>query len=289
MDVVYSLLEFSRFQIEETLLSYCNSHRGNRVGAAIDYWIDNTNLLIEFEEEHPQSTFRIKYENFLADSQSEVSKLFDFLDLPIPAAFLDQVFSSVHDRGNGDPKILFSRGLRSDTIGRGSGLPFWTISTELLQKMNGTLSKLQYPVVTSDWNRIPNPYIPKPEQASSANARNPDLEYLLNIRLPQRLQTTYKSLPRPQVSCRLILTGENGGEWQLHFDRHLLDFGNRDTDIDCHIWVSTPDFLQIVNGALHPALAFTDGRVTVAGDPDVAIALGKLLFELAAECTMNKL
>ncbi len=45
--------------------------------------------------------------------------------------------------------------------------------------------------------------------------------------------------------------------------------------------------LFFIKIALHPALAFTDDRVTVAGDP-VAIALGKLLLELAAEYTVNK-
>jgi hypothetical protein len=287
MDVVHSLLELTRFNLDETLLTYYHRRRGNTVAAMIEYWIENTNTLLDFQEKYPGTCLQVKYELLVSNPQEEVARIFEFLGVDGDGDILQKVFLVAHDRGRGDPNILFATGLRSDTVGKGSGLPLWNIDADLLGQMNSTLSRLQYPPISSDWNRIPNPNIPSQGPLQSAGENIP-AEKIFNLRLQERLKNAIRPFPKDRINCRLIVTGSTGGEWLLGVNNHALHVNcDHDHPIDCTIWVSADNFMKIVNGTLHPASAFIEGKVSITGDSDVAIAMGKLLFGLEEVLASN--
>jgi hypothetical protein len=52
---------------------YAADHPGDNVATIVDYWVDRTQALLEFEKIHPESCVRVRYEDLAEDPKSAVT------------------------------------------------------------------------------------------------------------------------------------------------------------------------------------------------------------------------
>lgn len=285
MDVVHSCVEAvkSAFYIE--LFYYARNlpppfTRGgsNSIGVFVDSWIDKTNKMLMFEREHPLKCFRIKYESIVTNPVETLGPLFEFAGLGLDPSMLDSVFFAPHDAGLGDTKVWFSRKIHRNSIGLGSSISRLHIPKDLLERMNALLEELGYPIVGSDWDRAPSPYITPEMKEYTHDQFVSGVEEIFSIYLPQRLKLRYDRLAGINKKCKFSLTDVAEKAWVIDLTELMVKLADRNEDADCTITISGRDLIDIVNGELNAASAFECGKLRVAGDLKLAMTVGAVLF-----------
>ena len=99
--------------------------------------------------------------------------------------------------------------------------------------------------------------------------------------VPESLAAVAGSLSG-DVVVAFHIDGPGGGSWQL--ERH--EDGSRvsplaDGPKDCEVWCSADTFMRLVRGSLGSNRAFLSGRLRIAGDVGLALALEDFLKEAA--------
>jgi putative sterol carrier protein len=203
--------------------------------------------------------------------------LFGFLGVEWNPGLLTAVFSTSHDQGYGDPKIMYSRRISKSSIGKGSTISRASIPDHLLKKMNSLLAELDYPVVGHDWDHEPSPYLPgehMPDEEKIVSS----VEEVFTHYIPRQLAERHGALQKAHAIYKIIVTGPQSGVWMI--DLNMAD--NRITQgngrADCTIRVASSDLLSIVNGRLNVASAFDLGRLQVMGKSELADVMGQVLF-----------
>ena len=276
MDVVHSSIECSRLGFLPELVPYVQKRPDNLVAAMVDSWVEKTTTLLEFEQAHPALCFRIKYETLVVEPVQTLSAMFAALGLDWDEKLLSAVFSTEHDQGSGDTKILFTKKVNTDSIGRGSTISRSNVPDELLDKMNQLLARLEYPIVGNDWDNSPSPYRPSgitTEEIESVTS----IEEIFRSYIPQLLKNGRADLHEINGRCKFDVS-DGGGIWMLTL-RELQGVAEAlDGDADCTVRISAADLLDLVNGRLNAIAAFDQGKIHVMGDYDLANKVGRLLF-----------
>lgn len=276
MDVVHSSIECSRLGFMPELAPYVQKRPDNLVAAMVDSWVEKTTTLLDFELAHSSQCFRIKYEKLVSEPSQTLSSMFAALDLDWDEKLLETVFSTQHDQGSGDRKILFTKKVNTDSIGRGSTISRSNIPDELLAKMNSLLARLEYPTVGDDWDDAPSPYLPA-GIATEEIATVSSIEELFCKYLPQLLNNGNAALPGINGRCKFEIV-DGGGTWMLTLRESQGVAEALDGDADCTVRIAAADLLDLVNGRLNPIAAFDQGKIQIMGDYDLANKVGRLLF-----------
>jgi len=276
MDVVHSSIECGRLGFLPELVPYVQRRPDNLVAAMAESWVEKTTTLLEFELAHPAQCFRIKYETLVVEPLQTLSAMFAALGLDWDEKLLNTVFSTEHDQGSGDRKILFTKKLKTDSIGRGSTISRSNIPDELLEKMNRLLARLEYPVVGDDWDDAPSPYlssvIPAEEMENVSSVAE-----IFGSYIPRLLNNGSAALQGINGRCKFDV-GDGGGIWILTLRESQGVAEALDGDADCTVRISAADLLDLVNGRLNAIAAFDQGKIHVMGDYDLANRVGRLLF-----------
>ena len=202
--------------------------------------------------------------------------MFAFVGLDWDETLLNAVFSTKHDQGSGDRKILFTKKVNTDSIGRGSTISRSNIPDDLLEKMNLLLARLEYPIVGEDWDNAPSPYVP--EKVSSQGMETvSSIEEMFRKYVPQLLNNGNAALQGISGSCKFDV-GDGGGTWMLTLRESESVAEARDGEADCTVRIAAGDLLDLVNGRLNTIAAFDQGKIHVIGDYDLANKVGQLLF-----------
>ena len=276
MDVVHSSIECSRLGFMPELAPYVQKQPDNVVAAMVDSWVEKTTTLLEFELAHASQCFRVKYETLVAEPLQTLTAMFASLGLDCDEELLNAVFATEHDQGSGDRKILFTKKVNTDSIGRGSTISRSNIPDELLEKMNHLLARLEYPVVGINWDNTPSPYrqslttLQESERVSS-------VEELFGSYIPHLLKNGNATSKEINGSCKFEV-GDGGGTWMLMLRESKGVAEARDGDADCTVRISAADLLDLVNGRVNAIAAFDQGKIHVMGDYDLANKIGQLLF-----------
>jgi hypothetical protein len=61
---------------------YAADHPGDNVATIVDYWVDRTQALLEFEKIHPESCVRVRYEDLAGDPKSAVTTTLKTIGVP---------------------------------------------------------------------------------------------------------------------------------------------------------------------------------------------------------------
>lgn len=280
MDVVHSSIECSRLGFIPELAPYVQKRPDNIVAAMVDSWIEKTTMLLEFELAHAEQCFRIKYETLVAEPSQTLSAMFAMLGLEWDERLLKEVFSTQHDQGSGDRKVLFTKKINTDSVGRGSTISRSHISDDLLEKMDRLLARLDYPPVGDDWDDAPSPYLPAGIAAGIAKQESEivsSIEVMFRNYVPQLLKKGNASLAGVSGRCKFEV-GDGGGTWMLTLGESQGVAAVVDGNADCTVRISAADLLDLVNGKLNSIAAFDQGKIHIMGDYDLANKVGRLLF-----------
>ena len=276
MDVVHSSIECSRLGFIPELAPYVQKRPDNIVAAMVDSWIEKTTTLLEFELAHAEQCFRIKYETLVAEPSQTLPAMFATLGLEWDEKFLKEVFSTQHDQGSGDRKVLFTKKINTDSVGRGSTISRSLIPDDLLEKMNRLLAQLDYPPVGDDWDNAPSPYLPAGIAKQESEIVS-SIEVMFRDYVPQLLKKENASLAGVSGRCKFEV-GDGGGTWMLTLRESQGVAEALDGDADCTVRISAADLLDLVNGRLNSIAAFDQGKIHIMGDYELANKVGRLLF-----------
>ncbi len=275
MDVVHSSIECSRLGFIPELAPYVQKRPDNIVAAMVDSWIEKTSGLLEFEMAHAEQCFRLKYENLVTEPSQTLPAMFAALGLEWDERLLKEVFSTQHDQGSGDRKVLFTKKINTDSIGRGSTISRSFIPDALLEDMNRLLARLDYPPVGDDWDNALSPYLPA--GVATENETVSSVEVMFREYVPQLLKEGNASLAGVNGRCKFEV-GDGGGTWMLTLRESQGVAEALDGDADCTVQISAADLLDLVNGRLNSIAAFDQGKIHIMGDYDLANKVGRLLF-----------
>jgi hypothetical protein len=276
LDVVYSSIECSRLGFMPELAPYVQKSPENIVAAMVENWVDKTRKLLAFEREHPQRTFRVKYEEMVLNPPATLRPMFAFLDLEWSDDLLGAVFTTQHDAGSGDRKILFSKKIEQNSLGKGATLPREDIPPELLDEMNRLHAELGYPTSDEDGDATRSVYRPSAAQAGEVLVAT--VGEIFERHFPQLLTGQRGNLPASDGVCKFVVSGEGGGVWTLKLAAGDWRIVAADEDADCTVEASADVMLDLVNGRLNAVAAFDQGRLYVTGNFELANNVGQLLF-----------
>jgi hypothetical protein len=278
MDVVYSSIECSRLGFMPELAPYVQKNPENILAAMVENWIDKTGKLLAFEREHGERCFRIKYEDVVLNPPETLRRMFSFLNLEWSDTLLDAVFTAQHDAGFGDRKILFSKKIDQNSIGKGSTLPREDIPANLLDEMNRLLAELAYPPVGAEWGRTRSPYLPAAPETGRGEILVTSVEEIFERHFPELLTERRGDFGAMNGVCKFVVSGEGGGVWTLKLAAANWRIVAEDTDADCTVEASADVLLKLVNGELNAVAAFDQGKLYVKGNFELANNVGQLLF-----------
>jgi hypothetical protein len=171
MDVIASGVEACPWGVHRFGFDpYVAQFPGNSVAAIGAYWMSCAQTIMKFEEEHPDSCHRIRYEDLVTAPEETIAGMFDFLDLPQVPGITDDCFKIPHEsNGPGDEKIWFTDQVTSSSVGRGVRVPFGALPEPMLAEMNKALAQLGYQQIGPDWNEAVGSFDPRETGAASAS------------------------------------------------------------------------------------------------------------------------
>lgn len=142
--------------------SFVAQYPGNSVAAIGAYWISCAQAIMKFEEEHPSSCHRIRYEDLVTAPEETAANMFDFLGLPEVPGITGNCFKVPHEsNGPGDEKIWFTGQVTPSSIGRGIRVPSGALPAAMLTEINQALAALGYRRIGEDWNQASGPFDPR--------------------------------------------------------------------------------------------------------------------------------
>jgi hypothetical protein len=171
MDVIASGVEacpwgVSRFGFDP----YVAQYSGNSVAAIGAYWMSCAQTIMKFEEEHPSSCHRIRYEDLVTAPEQIVAAMFDFLEVPRVPGITDDCFALPHEsNGPGDEKIWFTDRVTASAMGRGVQVPSAALPGPMLEDINAALARLGYRQIGPEWNDVTGPFDPRETGAHEPN------------------------------------------------------------------------------------------------------------------------
>jgi hypothetical protein len=126
---------------------------GNSVAAIGSYWLATVQAMLGFEDNHPGSCHRVRYEDLVTAPEDAATAIFRFLGAePVPG-ISTRCFQTPHDpNGPGDEKIWFTGEVTTGSLGRGVQVPAGALPLPTRQSINEALAKLCYRLVDGQWS-----------------------------------------------------------------------------------------------------------------------------------------
>jgi hypothetical protein len=278
MDVAYSSIECSRLGFMPELAPYVQKNPENIVAAMVENWVDKTGKLLAFEREQQERCFRVKYEDVVLNPPETLRRMFAFLNLEWSDALIDAIFTTPHDAGFGDRKILFSKKIDQNSLGKGSTLPHEDIPANLLNEMNRLLEELKYPTAGADWGRTRPSYLQAAPETGGGESVVATVKDIFERRFPKLLTERRDGSQAINGVCKFVVSGEGGGVWTLKFAGANWRIVAGDGDANCIVEVPADVLVELVDGRLNAVAAFDQGKLYVTGDFELANNTGQLLF-----------
>jgi len=154
MDVVDSLHEACPWGLHGYGLEpFTAAHPGDSLAAAADYWVCQTQPILDFEQAHPEASLRVRYEDLTADPVAEAGRIFEFLgEQAAPEILSDFLVTRRHWFGPADHKIWETSQVHSDSVGRGVRVPVDAIAPIITGMVSKLHAELGYRPLGDHWN-----------------------------------------------------------------------------------------------------------------------------------------
>ena len=233
---------------------YVQTSGSNHVAALAAYWADRTEAELLFEEEHPASSYRIRYEDLIASPNETIETMYSFLAADWSPEFAHESFilGRPHTHGAGDHNAPFLQAFDSSAIGRGWHIPIEMMPDLLQKRIDNIHEKLNYPALAAE-------PAPGDEAATSRILVKNTTELISRIR--DRLPQTRTS--RRLAAFRLYLVDE-GKSWIVDPQSDSVTLSAQDAS--CTIRTDASTLLDLANCRLRPGTAIRHGLLQFAGD-----------------------
>ncbi|MGH3164376.1 MAG: sulfotransferase family protein [Trebonia sp.] len=232
MDMVASAVETCPWGLHRYGLDpYVAMHPGNSVAAVGSYWQATASSILKFEENHPESCLRVRYEELVTAPEESAAAIFAFLGVRQVPGITRECFSAPHEsNGPGDDKVWFTDSVSTDSVGRGVVVPAAALHGPLRDSINDILGQLGYRTVGDDWNTATGHVDPRadatmlrtPDQArAEIDAVVADIAGRAGQRSPSELREITARWPVLAGQALAIVVQDAGGaraEFQWRFD-----------------------------------------------------------------------
>jgi hypothetical protein len=274
LDTVGSTIRSSHYGFNLPLVaSYLATSTGDFVAPLVRLWVDKVEELLAFEDRHPGSCLRLRYEDLVADPDGQLAPLCTFLGIAFESELSERVFRSPHhqrvDSGDGD--AFFSRRISATSVGRGRDIPLerlQRVPASLWEAMNRTLVRLGYAPVedAAAWHGITEPGVSGEKPSKTCE---PPLSEIFELRLPARLDEGRPALAGS--SFRFVVSGTGGGTWLVDLTGspgRVIPNGEGGT---CEVRVGAVDLQEVLAGRRNPVTAFKEGTLQLRGRFDLQL------------------
>jgi hypothetical protein len=172
MDMVASAVETCPWGLHRYGLDpFVAQNPGNSVAAAASYWQATAQSILKFEEGHPGTCHRVRYEDLVTAPEETAAAVLSFLGAEQVPGITRECFRAPHEsNGPGDDKVWFTDEVTPDSIGRGVVVPAAALHPPLRQSINETLAKLEYRAIGDDWNAAVGQVDPRADAGAAACA-----------------------------------------------------------------------------------------------------------------------
>jgi hypothetical protein len=170
MDVIASGVEacpwgLTRFGFD----AFAAQSPGNSVAAIGGYWLHCAQGMMPFEERHPESCHRVRYEDMVTRPEEVTAEILKFLGCEQAPGITQACFDTAHEgNGPGDEKLWFTTKVDSNSMGRGVSVPAAALPGPLRGMINEALAKLGYRKVDPEWNAAVGPFDPRADNGAGA-------------------------------------------------------------------------------------------------------------------------
>ncbi len=228
-----------------------------------------------FEEDHSDQCMRVKYEDLVTNPCKVLEIMFTFLDVEWDEDILGDVFKVHHDDGPGDEKAQYTNRIKSDTIGRGTAIPYERIHKPYLSRINCTQEKLGYWTVENFYEIYCEKIALSPSLDVSGTFFYKKVEGLEHF-----LIKASKDFSALNGECKLVVTGSNGGKWICGPNTPNVRAAEKDEEVSCMIVVTLETLMNILNHTENPMDVFNEGKIQVVGELATAEHFGRILLSL---------
>jgi protein-tyrosine sulfotransferase len=264
-DVISSTIEMHA-SIPE-LARFVYDARGDLVTAFAGSWIEWTGIMLELEKAHPESCFRLRYEDLVANPRDRTAEAFAFLGLDYEPALVDSVFQRPHAAGREDPYIRFSASIHAQSVGAGGKLSLDHLRSDLRERLDQLLCDLGYTAA-----RGTDPALEPDRESGSC-------EWLLGVHLPRQIRKYPELVETVDTAFRLIVKDTKTRDWLIDLRAGRAQVLPGGTGANFTVEAAAADLLAIARGRLNPRRIFEEGRLKIAGkyDPEALPGLARLL------------
>jgi protein-tyrosine sulfotransferase len=248
---------------------YVRASTSNFVFAIASYWAEKAELLLAFEEKHPERSVRIRYEDLVCSPEETLTGVFDFLGCSSSnvADLFEAIFARNRELVAGDYKTRFTSGFETSSVGRGWTIPISLIPPPLLQRIEDLHTKLGYPSLQAD---VSESLLFTMTRESSQNGAGPASEQaqafadLVAKRIKPRIRGRVRrdgagTHERPRIKLQLA----DSEAFVLDFVAGRVRF-EHDVEVDCTVLTDTRTLLDLAGGLENPGVALRKSQLRVA-------------------------
>lgn len=268
-DTVASLHEASTWSYDSFgVLPFVQASPTNIAQALTAYWVDRVTRMQTFEDAHPGQTLRVRYEDLATQPEDTVAQILRFLgvnaDQSAVAAAL--AFQSKSTAMPGDVKVRFSRGVNSDSVGRGWSVPLDMLDDDMRERVDELSSELGYRALPNLRQYTTEPATPLISTVASAGPHSQEVTRLLEERVAIQGRA---SAPRPRSNSsalmKLVLT-DLPEPWIVDFTSGRLE--KRDGKAAWLALTDSQTLLSLVAGQSNPGMAMKNSQLQIVSASD---------------------
>lgn len=254
MDVVDSGLEASPWGFQAYGYNeYAQGATHNWVAALARHWLAAVEPALAWEARHRELCHRVLYEDLVADPETVIAGVLEFLGAGADGTLVSRTFSSAQGEfGAGDHKLKFTHVVHDSSVGRGKRVPVSMLPQGMIDIINRPLTALGYSQLGPDWNSEPR---------ATASALRSVRDRLLTLMAGARLDSGAGTRADRARLSTLAIVAEDDPElrWVVRFDTGEIQPG--EGAVESVVMGTAGALAQALSGESNAGELFRSGRI----------------------------